>query len=320
LDITRKRVEAGVLPELSLAEIEAQLASDSSNYFNALASEQQNLLNMKGLLNLDPATPFNVVTPPVDKIPLESFADLQPELVYQTGLANQPQQKVNALRIEAAKKNVLVSKSLAYPTLTVGGNINTNFSNAVKYVSGFTFNGYNPVTGFEPIVAVGGNNYFVQNPNFKAVQSTRSFGQMWSGWGSQIDRNLGQNIGLNLSIPIFSNYQTKVSVKQSQLNVKSAELQKEAADLKLKQDIYLAYTNAVTSLQRFNASKKSVETAQKAYDYSLKRYEIGLLGSLDLITNQNSLLRAKLQLLSNQFDYVFRMKLLELYKGQGIKL
>jgi hypothetical protein len=25
-------------------------------------------------------------------------------------------------------------------------------------------------------------------------------------------------------------------------------------------------------------------------------------------------------LLSNQFDYVFRMKLLELYKGQGIKL
>ena len=320
LDITRKRVEAGVLPELSLAEIEAQLASDSSNYFNALASEQQNLLNMKGLLNLDPATPFNVVTPPVDKIPLESFADLQPELVYQTGLANQPQQKVNALRIEAAKKNVLVSKSLAYPTLTVGGNINTNFSNAVKYVSGFTFNGYNPVTGFEPIVAVGGNNYFVQNPNFKAVQSTRSFGQMWSGWGSQIDRNLGQNIGLNLSIPIFSNYQTKVSVQQSQLNVKSAELQKEAADLKLKQDIYLAYTNAVTSLQRFNASKKSVETAQKAYDYSLKRYEIGLLGSLDLITNQNSLLRAKLQLLSNQFDYVFRMKLLELYKGQGIKL
>jgi outer membrane protein len=320
LDITRKRVEAGVLPELSLAEIEAQLASDSSNYFNALASEQQNLLNMKGLLNLDPATPFNVVTPPVDKIPLESFADLQPELVYQTGLANQPQQKVNALRIEAAKKNVLVSKSLAYPTLTVGGNINTNFSNAVKYVSGFTFNGYNPVTGFEPIVAVGGNNYFVQNPNFKAVQSTRSFGQMWSGWGSQIDRNLGQNIGLNLSIPIFSNYQTKVSVKQSQLNVRSAELQKEAADLKLKQDIYLAYTNAVTSLQRFNASKKSVETAQKAYDYSLKRYEIGLLGSLDLITNQNSLLRAKLQLLSNQFDYVFRMKLLELYKGQGIKL
>ena len=43
-DITSKRVEAGVLPELSLAEVEAQLASDSSNYFSAVATEQQNLL------------------------------------------------------------------------------------------------------------------------------------------------------------------------------------------------------------------------------------------------------------------------------------
>jgi outer membrane protein len=169
-------------------------------------------------------------------------------------------------------------------------------------------------------VAIGPNNYFVQNPIYKPVQSSRSFGQLWNGWGSQIDNNLGQNIGFNLSIPIFANHQARTSVKQSQLNVKSAELQKESADIKLKQDIYLAYTNAVTSLQRYNASKKSVETAQKAYDFSVKRYEIGLLGSLDLITNQNSLLRAKIQLLTNQFDFVFKMKLLEFYKGKGIKL
>lgn len=319
-DITRKRVEAGVLPELSLAEVEAQLASDSSNYFSAVATEQQNLLNMMGVLNLDPGTPFNVVTPSVDKIPLESFAELQPELVYQQGLEAQPLQKVNALRIKAAEKNVLVAKAQAYPTLTVGGNLSTNFSNSVKYISGANFSGYNPISGFEPIVAIGANNYFVQNPIYKPVQSSRSFGQLWNGWGSQIDNNLGQNIGFNLSIPIFANHQARTSVKQSQLNVKSAELQKESADIKLKQDIYLAYTNAVTSLQRYNASKKSVETAQKAYDFSVKRYEIGLLGSLDLITNQNSLLRAKIQLLTNQFDYVFKMKLLEFYKGKGIKL
>lgn len=319
-EITRKRVEAGVLPELSLAEIEAQLASDSSNYYAAVATEQQNLLNMKGVLNLDPGTPFNIVTPTVDKIPLESFADLQPELVYQQGLENQPLQKVNALRMKAAEKNILVAKAQAYPTLTVGGNLNTNFSNSVKYISGASFGGYNPVTGFEPIVAIGSNNYFVQNPIYKPIQSTRSFGQLWNGWGSQLDNNLGQNIGFNLSVPIFANHQARTAVKQSQLNMKTAELQKESADIKLKQDIYLAYTNAVTALQRFNASRKSVETAQKAYDYAMKRYDIGLLGSLDLITNQNNLQRAKLQLLTNQFDYVFRMKLLEFYKGKGIKL
>ena len=59
---------------------------------------------------------------------------------------------------------------------------------------------------------------------------------------------------------------------------------------------------------------------KKAYDFALKRYEVGLLGSLDLITNQNNLLRAKVQQLSNQYDYVFKMKVLEFYKGQGLKL
>lgn len=73
-------------------------------------------------------------------------------------------------------------------------------------------------------------------------------------------------------------------------------------------------------MQKFNAGKKAVENAQKAYDFALKRYEVGLLGSLELITNQNNLLRAKVQQLSNQYEYVFRMKVLEFYKGQGLKL
>ena len=41
---------------------------------------------------------------------------------------------------------------------------------------------------------------------------------------------------------------------------------------------------------------------------------------IDLITNQNNLLQAKLTYLNSQFEYVFRMKLLEFYKGQGLKM
>ncbi|MBK7433267.1 MAG: hypothetical protein IPI66_04690 [Chitinophagaceae bacterium] len=35
---------------------------------------------------------------------------------------------------------------------------------------------------------------------------------------------------------------------------------------------------------------------------------------------QNNLFRAKLEYALNQFDYVFKMKVLEFYKGQGLKL
>ena len=47
---------------------------------------------------------------------------------------------------------------------------------------------------------------------------------------------------------------------------------------------------------------------------------MGLLSTIDLITNQNNLLKAKLQQLANHYDYVFKMKVLEFYKGQGVKL
>jgi outer membrane protein len=88
----------------------------------------------------------------------------------------------------------------------------------------------------------------------------------------------------------------------------------------LKQDIYKAYTDAMTALQKFCASTKAVEATQKAYDFSSKRYTVGLLSTIDLLISQNSLFRARIDRLAAQFDYVFKMKVLEFYKGQGLKL
>lgn len=319
-DITKKRVDAGVLPELNLAEVNSQLASDSSNYYTAKGNYEQSLLSLRALLNLDTDVPFGIETPPVENIPLESFADLQPNFVYETALQYQPLQKANELRIKAAQKNLLVTKAQQYPTLTLGGNLSTNFSNSFKMATGVNFLGYAPVTGAESIVVLNNVNYYVQNPVFRVTQKSRSFGELWNGWGKQLDNNFGQNIGLMLNVPIFNNYSAKINYQTAQLNLKSAQLQKDQSDLKLKQDIYSAYTNAVTALQKFNAGKRTVESAQKAYDFASKRYEVGLLSSLDLITNQNNLLKAKLAQLTNQYDYVFKMKLLEFYKGVGLKL
>lgn len=319
-DITKKRVNAGVLPELNLAEVEAQLAADSSNYYTARGNYEQNLLNLRALLNLDTDVLFGIQTPPVDQIPLETFAELQPEIVYQSALNLQPLQKANDFRIKAAQKNVLVNRALMYPTVSLGGNLSTNFSNSFKKFSGATFLGYSPITGAEPIITFSNVNYYVQNPLFKVNQVPRGFGDLWEGWGRQLDNNFGQNVGIGLSIPMFNNFQGRTAYRESKLNLKLAELTRQQSDQKLRQDIYTAYSNALTALQKFNAGKKSVESAQKAYEFASKRYEVGLLSSLDLITNQNNLLTAKMQQLSNQYDYVFKMKLLEFYKGKGLKL
>jgi outer membrane protein len=316
LDNTRKRVMAGALPELNAAELEAQLARDSSAYITAQTTVQQNLLQLKALLNLDASEPFDVEKPPLDEIPVESLASLQPETVYALALVNLPQQKINNLRIKAAQKYAEASKAQMYPSISAFAGMGTNYANNKIPEVRQTFNGYNTtvVTG-TPRTVIGPDTFYLQTPVFNTSIRTYT-----NPFGLQFSDNLREQVGISISVPIFNNGVAKTNWQRNKLTVKNLELQKELGDRTLKQDIYRSYTDAVAAVQKFNAAKKSVETAEKAYNFAQKRYDVGLLPTIDFLTNQNNLTRARVEMAQAHVDYVFRLKLLEFYRGQGIKL
>lgn len=314
LDNTRKRVEAGALPELNQAELEAQLARDSTTLISQEATVRTNLLQLKAILNLDAATPFEVATPPLDQIPVESLGELEPSIVYQLAVANLPQQRVNTKRIEAAKKYVDAAKGQMFPTISMYGGLGSQYSNnkLVAFGEPIFSNQYIPT---ENKVTVNNIDYTVMSPVFTVPRNVYT-----DPFGLQLSDNFRQNIGVQLNIPIFNNGQARTQWQRSKLNVTTLELQKDQDLITLKQDIYTAYNDAVAAVQRYNAGKKGVETAEKAYNFAMKRYDLGLLSTIDLITNQNNLNRARVELSQAQVDYIFRLKLLEFYKGQGIRL
>ena len=320
LEITRKRVNAGALPELNAVEIEAQLARDSTAIINAKATADLSVLQLKALLYLDAAAPFEIDVPPVDKIPVDKIADLHPDYVFEMAIQNQPAQKVNKLNLQSFQTNVKVAKAGLYPTISAFLGLGTNFSNSFKSISGVDFTGYtapNPMFG---AVNINGTNYFLQQAQFNYKQSSKSFGQLWDGYGGQLNNNFRQNFGIALNVPIFNGGNARTAYERSKLNVKNAELTILQADQQLKQDIYQAFTNATSALQRYNATEVTLSASQKTYDFAKKRYDVGLLGTFELITNQNNLNRAMTDKVVAQYEYVFRMKVLEFYKGQGIKL
>jgi outer membrane protein len=317
LNVTRKRVDAGSLPELNAAELEAQLARDSAALITADGAVLQYILQMKALLNLDAAAPFDVVVPPVGLIPVEPIAELQPDAVYASALANLPQQKVNNLRLQSAQKSVAAAKGNMYPTISAFGSL---FSNAIYYRRpdyGQVITGYSSSSGLR--TNVNGTFYAVEIPQI-GEGPTRIGYLTPAGIGTQFNNNFGQNIGIGLSVPIFNGRQARTGWDRSKLQVKQWELTKEQDNMTLKQDIYKAYNDAMTALHKFNANKKAVETSQKAYDYSQKRYQVALLSTFELLISQNNLQRAKIDLLYSEYDYVFKIKLLEFYKGKGLKL
>jgi outer membrane protein len=47
---------------------------------------------------------------------------------------------------------------------------------------------------------------------------------------------------------------------------------------------------------------------------------LGVMQTIEWLTNQNNLTRAKIDKVVSQYEFVFRMKVLEFYKGAGLKL
>jgi outer membrane protein len=319
LTFTRKKVAAGAVPELDALTLEGQYATDSSTYISALSNANQNLLQLKQVLNVDAGQPFDIAAPPVEQIPVEPILQLQPETVFQIAMQNQPAQKANELRIKSLEASLRSSRASMFPTISVGGNLGTNFSSPNKKITGGVITGYQG-DPLGPKISINGNDYPVLNPVVQFKQEKVGFGDRWTGWGTQFNNNFRQNLGLNIAVPINSGGQARFNYQRSKLNLKNAQVIKAQADQTLKNDIYKAYYSASAALEKFNAARIAVDINQKTYDFALKRNELGLLSTFDLIISQNNLNRAKLDLAAAQFDYVFKMKVLEFYKGQGLKL
>lgn len=320
LAATKKRVEVGLLPELNLLELETQLANDSSTFISANSNIEQSKMLLKALLNLDASKPFDIQVQAVDQIKLQSFADLQPDYVYSVAAQNLPGVKAASLRVKAANKNQLAAKANFYPSLSFGYNLSSNFSNVFTYVSGYNLTGFTTPNASTPFVTVNSAKYYIQSPVFTPTTAQRNWGNIWNGWNDQVNNNFGQSFGFQLSIPIFNANQSKIAYQQAKLNYRNATLQEENVNLKLKQDIYTAYSNAVIAFNKLAASQKALTSAEKTYQFATKRYDLGLLGTIELLNNQNNFLKAKVNFKSAQYEYVFRIKLLEFYKGASLSL
>jgi len=311
LMITRKLVDAGSMPELNAAQLESQMATDSSTLITNISTMQQNRLQLMALLNLDAATDFDVSLPDLEKIPLPQMSELEPESVYKVAVGNQLQQRVNDLKIKAAEYNVKSARGAMYPTLSAFASMNSNYGSTYQQFAGASATGKFDTLG---VVPVGATNYYAITPQINVTTKNVPYFKQIG------DVNLNQSIGLQLNVPIFNGRQLRTNYERAKIDVDNLKLQQELANQTLQQNIYNAYNTSISALQTFEANKKATDYAQYAFDLSKKRYDIGMLSTIDFITTQNALNRAKINQAASRYDYIFRLKVLEFYKEGTIRL
>ena len=134
-------------------------------------------------------------------------------------------------------------------------------------------------------------------------------------FSDQIDDNLGQSIRFSLNIPIFNRYQFRSNVNKSKINYQKIQYNLESEQLRLRETIQTAYTDALASSKSYDAATTSVAAQQKAFDYSQERFKAGAINSFDFNQTKNNLVNAQSQLIQNKYDYMFKLKVLEFYFG-----
>lgn len=314
---TRKLVDAGSLPELNAAELEATVARDSATYVQALSQVALDKLSLKAALMLPADQSFEVVVPAIDKIPVDNILEIRPDVIYETALKSQPQIKGNDLRRQAAEKALLVSQAQMKPSLSAFGQLASNFNQFLKKSTGVSYLGEQSTGAY---IKQGTTQIPVYAPNYGVNFVNRSLGQYFEGYGQQLRSQFGQGVGVSINVPIFNGHQARGNMERSKLNLKQTELSIERDKLQLKQDVYTAYYGATGAYQTYMARIKALETAERSFQLANRRYELGVMQTIEWLNNQNNLTRARIDKVVAQYDFVFRMKVLEFYKGQGLRL
>lgn len=301
---------AGKVPELNVAQMLSQLSTDSSNLVSATSNERIALLQLRALMNFNFEQEFDIVAPDLDISELASLYSLPtPEGIYSTALKNHHRMKYDELKLMSAKKNLDIAKAVQYPQLSLMGSLGTNYSSTIKDIVGQTYTGETPIGS----IKIANTDYPITRPTYTYNTRTRS---LFNQYGD----NIRANIGLGLSIPIFNGFSANTNIQKAKIGLISQQIVIDSDKQKLKQDIYTAYEEAKAASQKYSAAKRAQDASQRALDFAVKRFSIGMISTYEYTASLNSLYAASASALSSKYDLIFKLKVLDYYMGNPLKL
>ena len=160
--------------------------------------------------------------------------------------------------------------------------------------------------GYLPSLSLGaqwGTGYY----NMSNMPTNPSF-------GTQFSNNISTGVGLSLSIPIFNRYEVKNQVENAKLNVESSKIDIENTKIELRKTIQQAYYNAIAAKNRWESSQKSVTANEESYRFASQKFEVGRANQYEVNLAKTNLSQSISEQTQAKYEYVFRMKILELMK------
>ena len=140
------------------------------------------------------------------------------------------------------------------------------------------------------------------------------------GWGTQLWHGLGENIGLNLSIPIYQRSNVRHNVQLAELRVQQAELSQKETEYQVGRELQQYYLDVLSAQNDYlvaEAQKDAYEANYNAYSY---KFKYGSVTAVDLIQQQTNYLNQLNRYMQAKYSFVLERKILDVMMGVPVKL
>jgi outer membrane protein len=277
---TRKMMEVGNVAQGEYLQIKAQEANDKTSMINAQNNMEIAYLDLTQLLDLDSTGGFDIVVPTNIEVELLS-ALAGVQDIYTIALETMPQIKSAEYALKSSEKQLSMAWGQASPTIYVNGNLSSRYSQVANDI-------LNPEEAYTFKDQM--NDYYYKNLNF------------------------------GVSIPLFNKLQVKNSISNSKLQLWDYKYQLDQAKMALYKEVQQAHADASAAREKYYSSVEAVKFNQEAFKYTSQKFEVGLVNSVDYNISQNNLISAESSMLQAKYEYIFKLKILDLYMDKPIVL
>ena len=139
-------------------------------------------------------------------------------------------------------------------------------------------------------------------------------------FSTQWDQNMNKYLQFSLSIPIFNRFQTRNRVKSARIQHTALSWQLEESKKALYKEIQQAYYNALAAESKYKSSQSASESAEASFRLMSEKYANGKASATEYNEMRTAWMKALSDGVQAKYEFVYRSKILDFYKGVPLTL
>lgn len=132
---------------------------------------------------------------------------------------------------------------------------------------------------------------------------------------TQWRQNMNKYLQFSLSIPLFNRFQTRNRVKSARIQHTALAWQLEESKKTLYKEIQQAYYNALAAESKYKSSLSASESAEASFRLMSEKYANGKASATEYNEMRTAWMKALSEGIQAKYEFVYRSKILDFYKG-----